>query len=36
MTEQFYEAPTVEQVSELVAAKFGKAVQLKGTKPRRV
>ncbi|MDD3398626.1 MAG: NADH-quinone oxidoreductase subunit C [Candidatus Methanomethylophilaceae archaeon] len=36
MTEQFYEAPTVEQVSELVAAKFGKAVQLKGSKPRRV
>ncbi|MGE4274839.1 MAG: NADH-quinone oxidoreductase subunit C [Candidatus Methanomethylophilaceae archaeon] len=36
MAEEFYEAPTVEQVSELIAAKFGKAVQLKGTKTRRV
>lgn len=36
MAEEFYEAPSVEQVSDLITAKFGKKVQIKGTKPRRV
>jgi len=36
MAEEFYESPSVEQVSDLIAAKFGKKVQIKGTKPRRV
>lgn len=36
MTEEFYEAPTVEQISDLIVAKFGEKVQIKGTKTRRV
>lgn len=36
MAEEFYESPSVEQVSDLIVAKFGEKVKIKGTKPRRV
>ncbi len=34
--DDFYEAPTVEQVIELLSAKFGDDVKLRGSKARRV